>query len=160
LSESPPVGPELRLPSAALEEIIRWSRAAHPREACGFLIGHPRGAGWDHPTVRCVRRAGNVAEREALDRFEADPGELVAAERAARDEGWELVGFWHSHPEAPAQLSARDRAGAWEGFSLLVVSVPQPGDEGTDRRVEARSFRRDASTVAEESFVEEKLRLS
>ncbi len=39
----------------------------------------------------------------------------------------EVVGIWHSHPDHPAEPSATDRAGAWEGWSYVIASVSSEG---------------------------------
>jgi len=36
-----------------------------------------------------------------------------------------VVGFYHSHPDAPAQPSGFDREHAWPGYCYLIVSVRQ-----------------------------------
>lgn len=72
--------------------------------------------------VGLVSRARNLSP-EPDHAFELDPGDLVAADGAARARGLEVVGVWHSHPGAPPLPSARDREHAWTGWSHLIVAV-------------------------------------
>lgn len=73
------------------------------------------------PRVREARAVGNVADDPRI-RYELDPAATLAAIEAARDDGADLVGFYHSHPRGPAELSATDRAkAAWPGYVYCVV---------------------------------------
>ena len=102
-----------------------------------------------------VLPARNLLAGAATPRFEVDPGALVAGEAAARREGWELVGIWHSHVDRAALLSAADRDGAWGGHHQLVLALV-----GTDG-VEARSYRCRSERAGGSSptWVEEELRV-
>ncbi len=128
-----PARPErhvLRLAGADLRRLVHWSLEARPTEACGLLLGIESDV---ETEVRRVLHARNVAS--APDRFEVDPGDVVRADRTARDGGMRIVGVWHSHPDRPARPSRADRDGAWSGVSQLVLSVDGKG------LVEARSYR-------------------
>jgi len=101
--------------------IDRGAAAAYPREACGLLVGHAgsREAGG----LARVVHAQEVRNRaQAHDRFELDPGAIVAAEDAARAAGLELLGTWHSHPDAEAVPSATDREG-FHGWLHVIVAA-------------------------------------
>ncbi len=87
-----------------LETMRAEARAAHPRECCGVLLGE--GARIAR-AVACT----NVAA-DPLRRFEIDPAALIAAHRAARGGGEQVLGYYHSHPHGAAEPSATDRAGA------------------------------------------------
>lgn len=108
----------LRVSREAREQLARHAAAALPREACGVLVGvrGPRGA-----QVKLGTRGRNRAP--ARDRFELDPRDLLRAEEVAAAAGLAVLGVWHSHPTAPAVPSARDCAGAWPGWSHVIVSL-------------------------------------
>ena len=93
-----------------------------PYECCGFLVGKADG---DAVTVARTVPAANTREDSPRNRFEIDPGELVKTDRAARAEGLGVVGFYHSHPDAPAVPSEFDREHAWPGYCYVIVSVRQ-----------------------------------
>ena len=92
----------------------------YPHECCGFLVGKA-----DGDTVTVVRTvpAANTREDSPRNRFEIDPGELVKTDRAARADGLGVVGFYHSHPDAPAEPSNYDREHAWPGYCYVIISV-------------------------------------
>src|SRR5207247_2493209 len=46
-----------------------------------------------------------------------------AAEKAAREQGLEVVGWYHSHPDHPARPSLYDRDHAWPWYSYIIVSI-------------------------------------
>ena len=48
---------------------------------------------------------------------------MVRADKAARADGLGVVGFYHSHPDAPARPSEFDREHAWVGYCYVIVSV-------------------------------------
>jgi proteasome lid subunit RPN8/RPN11 len=64
-----------------------------------------------------------------------NPETVLAAHKEARSLGLDIVGYYHSHPDHPAQPSDFDREHAWPGLSYLIVSV-QGG-----KVAEARSWR-------------------
>jgi proteasome lid subunit RPN8/RPN11 len=70
-----------------------------------------------------VRDAANLNQERPGDRYELDPRTMLEADRDCRARGLEVVGVWHSHPDHPAEPSETDRAGAWEGWSYIIVSV-------------------------------------
>jgi proteasome lid subunit RPN8/RPN11 len=74
-------------------------RASTPREACGVLAGERSQVHWVEPIT-------NV--EESLDRFRMDPQEQVDVMMRIEDDGLQLIGIYHSHPEGPDQLSESD----------------------------------------------------
>ncbi|MCW1382961.1 M67 family metallopeptidase [Novosphingobium sp. KCTC 2891] len=84
--------------------MLAAAKAAHPQEACGLLLG--RG---NH--IESVHQAANVAPDPARH-FEIDPAVLIAAHRAARAGGQQVLGYFHSHPNGLARPSATDAASA------------------------------------------------
>lgn len=110
--------PPVAVPAAVIEAVLAHAADAAPREACGLLIGS---GGRVHRMVR----ARNLASLES--RYEIAAADHFAAVRAARDEGLEVVGAYHSHPGSPAEPSATDREAAFAGFLFAIASpVPHP----------------------------------
>lgn len=114
----------LRLSAAARAELERLAAASYPVEGCGVLVGAFGGDG----EVSVVRATPgrNLVTGRARDRYELDPGDIVAAERAARAEGLDVVGFWHTHPDHPARPSRFDTERAWAEYVYVICST-QPG---------------------------------
>jgi proteasome lid subunit RPN8/RPN11 len=71
-------------------------------------------------------RAGNTRTDSAHNRYHIAPIELVRIQRVARDKGLKIAGFYHSHPDHPAQWSTTDFAEAhWLGCSYVIIAVSQ-----------------------------------
>lgn len=88
-------------------------------ECCGFLLGHDRGI----KSVKQIIPARNVAFSDRHLRFEVDPLEYLRAEKFAAAARMDLLGIYHSHPEAPAVPSETDRLNAQACFSYVILSV-------------------------------------
>jgi proteasome lid subunit RPN8/RPN11 len=95
---------EIAVTSGTLATLLEEAARAHPREACGLLLGE--GGRID----RAVPSA-NV-HPDPRRHFEIDPQALIAAHRAAREGGAEVLGYYHSHPTGDPAPSAEDRAQA------------------------------------------------
>jgi proteasome lid subunit RPN8/RPN11 len=102
--------------------VARHGERGYPDEVCGFLLG-TQGDG--DKVVREVRPVENVWEEteQRRRRFLIEPRDFLRAERDARAAGWEILGFYHSHPDHPARPSETDREAAWPGYSYVIQSV-------------------------------------
>ena len=107
----------LRLPAMLAAQIAREAREASPRECCGLLEGaHIDGVF----TTAALHPARNIAE--TVDRFEIDPADQFHALRAARANGQQIIGCYHSHPRGKSEPSDADRDGAAEeGFFWVIA---------------------------------------
>jgi proteasome lid subunit RPN8/RPN11 len=75
-------------------------------------------------TVSRLLRAGNTRTDSAHNRYNIAPQELIAAQREGRKAGLDIVGFYHSHPDHPAQWSSTDFAEAhWFGCAYVITAV-------------------------------------
>jgi proteasome lid subunit RPN8/RPN11 len=104
----------------ALAALLAHLAAAYPGEGCGVLVGREQGGS------RRIERAigcANVATATPERRYLIAPGEFLAADHAARADGLEVLGFFHSHPDHPAVPSAFDLERAWPYYSYLIVSL-------------------------------------
>jgi proteasome lid subunit RPN8/RPN11 len=92
-----------------------------PHECCGALLGHATPEG-NH--VHKLVRAGNTRTDRAHDRYNIAPEELIKIQRQARGLGFDIVGFYHSHPDHPAQWSKTDFDEAhWVGCSYVITEI-------------------------------------
>ncbi len=104
--------------SADAERTIRGDAASrYPHECCGALLGSADGH------VLQAMPLENVTTEERQRRFLVSPEAYRVAEQRADATGAALVGFYHSHPDHPAEPSATDLAAAWPNLSYLIVSV-------------------------------------
>src|SRR5262250_1986642 len=112
----------LRLDQASYNELRRHGEQTYPHECCGVMLGHFADDGLK--TVTRVIAAGNTREDSPHNRYNIDPKELVRIQREGRARGEDIVGFYHSHPDHPAQWSQTDLAEAhWFGCSYVITSV-------------------------------------
>jgi proteasome lid subunit RPN8/RPN11 len=106
----------LRLQPGIAEAIRRHGVETYPNECCGALIGADA-------VVRHASPLPNTTEEGARRRFLVRPSDYKLAEsEAARLEG-ELLGFYHSHPDAPSRPSQYDLDHAWPFFWYVIVSI-------------------------------------
>ena len=111
----------LKLSEAEYNAIRRHGEETYPHECCGALLGHSDG---ESRTVIQSVRCGNTRSDSPHNRYHISPQELVRIQREAREQGVEIVGFYHSHPDHPARWSQTDLAEAhWIGCSYVITSV-------------------------------------
>ncbi len=126
----------LRIPQTLYDQLRTHGEETYPHECCGILLGKAA----DHAiTVASLIRAGNTRTDSAHNRYHIDPRELIAAQREGRKLGLDIVGFYHSHPDHPAQWSQTDFAEAhWFGCSYVITAVD--GDKQTGKSTVTNSF--------------------
>ncbi len=120
----------LCMPAALRERLAQLACRAYPREACGVLLGRRAGRRIE---VVALFAARNRARAPA--RYDLHPADWLAADAAARRAGEDVIGVWHSHPDAEAIPSDSDRRAAWSEWSYLIVAVTAAG------RIRCRSWR-------------------
>ncbi len=109
---------EVRIAAATADAILAHAQREAPREACGLLVG--AGA----VVTRVVPTAN--ADQSAT-RYTIPPEAHLAAIRAARAEGLDVIGAYHSHPRSAAVPSATDTAEAFPGFIIAIAGLaPEP----------------------------------
>ncbi len=115
-------GMALRISDALVRRIQAHGVETYPHECCGALLGN------DSETVREVVELVPLANRRndsPRNRFEVTPGDVQMAEKKAKGLNLEVIGWYHSHPDAPARPSEFDREHAWPWYSYIIVSVQQ-----------------------------------
>ncbi|MGK7890872.1 MAG: M67 family metallopeptidase [Leptolyngbyaceae cyanobacterium] len=131
----------LAISSDQIANIRAHAVSTYPEECCGILLGRmdlaaevtrtvvevwPVTNAWGDEAKTAIaplddRSAQNLtAER----RYWIDPKELLAAQKAGRERGLQIIGIYHSHPDHPAVPSECDRTLAWSDYSYIIVSVP------------------------------------
>jgi proteasome lid subunit RPN8/RPN11 len=136
---------------AVFASIRAHGEETYPHECCGALLGTPTPDGW---RVTVAMRAGNTRTDSAHNRYNIAPLELVQIEREARRQGLEIAGFYHSHPDHPAQWSTTDFAEAhWLGCSYVITEVAH------GKAAVTNSFFLAGRTEEEKQFVQEQIQL-
>ncbi|GHV95753.1 hypothetical protein AGMMS50293_20730 [Spirochaetia bacterium] len=111
----------------------QWQNAIHaegekayPNECCGVLLG----AFFDDDRIDEYRLVENIIpinnareQTEQYHRFKIEPEDLMRAEKEAKAQKREVLGFYHSHPDHPARPSEYDRNNAFPFYSYIIVSV-------------------------------------
>ncbi len=59
--------------------------------------------------------------------YSVDPLELYECEKTYRQKGYEIMGIFHSHPDAPATVSDEDAENMIPGIPYLIASVTKEG---------------------------------
>ena len=111
----------LKLSESIYNALRKHGEETYPHECCGVLLGRSED---DVNTVEDAVRAGNTRTDAAHNRYHIAPQELIKIQRQGRERGLDIVGFYHSHPDHPAQWSKTDFAEAhWLGCSYVITAV-------------------------------------
>lgn len=111
----------MRIHNEILDAIRKHGSDAYPEECCGFLLGSMTADGNDVAAVTPVK---NRRKTNRDRRFSISADDFQDADLAAREQGWDIVGFYHSHPDHSAEPSATDLAEAtFPGYTYAIVSV-------------------------------------
>jgi proteasome lid subunit RPN8/RPN11 len=104
------------LPSHLIEQMLAQACASPHAEICGLVTarnGHP---------IRCIAVRNVAPQPQRL--FSMDPQQQIDAMRSIREQGEELYGIYHSHPQGPAEPSATDiDEAAYPEALYLIVSL-------------------------------------
>ncbi|MCS7015838.1 MAG: Mov34/MPN/PAD-1 family protein [Gemmatales bacterium] len=108
----------LTLPRAVWRQICAQAVREWPNECLGMLVGTSSGH------VRAAYELVNALAQP--HRFLSEPASLFAAERRRRQEGWDLLGFYHSHPggrPVPSQVDTDPAVNYWLDGSVVTLIV-------------------------------------
>jgi proteasome lid subunit RPN8/RPN11 len=146
----------LHINPAVYDQIRAHGEETYPNECCGALLGRLTPQGWQ---VQAAVPAGNTRTDSAHNRYRIAPVELVRIERDARRQGMGIAGFYHSHPDHPAQWSQTDFAEAhWLGCSYVITAVAQGKADVTNAFLlagaseEEKRFEQETIVVEDESI--------
>jgi proteasome lid subunit RPN8/RPN11 len=141
----------LKLTQSVYDALRAHGQETYPHECCGVLLGQMDG---DTRIVTSSARAGNTRTDSAHNRYNIDPKDLIRIQREGRNRGEDIVGFYHSHPDHPAQWSKTDFAEAhWFGCSYVITSVEK------GKATITNSFELAGTEEADKKFLNEKIQL-
>ena len=139
----------LKLSQSDYDSLRRHGEETYPHECCGVLLGRMEDNG---RVVSAIVRCGNTRSDSPHNRYHIDPKELVRIQRQGRENGEDIVGFYHSHPDHPAQWSSTDLAEAhWIGCSYVITSVER------GKAAKTNSFELTGRDEAEKRFEDEEI---
>jgi proteasome lid subunit RPN8/RPN11 len=116
----------LKIGAGDVGHIHEHAREAYPEECAGALVGMDAGG---IKVVVDVWRAENTHEEERSRRFLIEPLKIKEFEERAAERDLDVLGFYHSHPDHPAEPSEYDRDHAWPGWSYVIASVSKDNVE-------------------------------
>lgn len=140
--------PSLKIHPDLARSIELHGVKTYPHECCGALLG--RDADGEREIVELVPLA-NSHENSPRNRFVVTPNDVRFAEKTACDNHLDLLGWYHSHPDAPARPSEFDREHAWPWYSYIIVSVRK----GVPQEMTSWRLRDDRSAYDAESIERE-----
>jgi proteasome lid subunit RPN8/RPN11 len=142
----------LKISPKDYEAVRRHGEETYPHECCGILLGRTDDDGTR--IVTSTERCGNTRTDSPQNRYNIDPRDHIRIQRAGRERGEEIVGYYHSHPDHPARWSPTDLAEAhWPGYSYVITSV----DKG--RAAATNSFELSSSDEVDKRFLDEKIEI-
>ena len=136
----------LKIGAGDVGRIHDHARETYPEECAGALVGIDMEG---TKVVVDVWRAENTHEEERSRRFLIKPLKIMEFEERAEEREMGVLGFYHSHPDHPAQPSEYDREHAWPGYSYVIASVSAQNVED----VRSWTLKDDRSGYDEESIV-------
>jgi proteasome lid subunit RPN8/RPN11 len=101
--------------------IQAYGEEAYPDECCGFLLGNVRNGSKD--VLATMPAFNSQTADEKYHRFLITSEAYLQCEKFAKERGLDIVGFYHSHPNAEARPSAYDVEHGWPWYSYVIISV-------------------------------------
>ena len=125
----------IAISTAQLKIIYDHAEDIYPEECCGILLGKIDGVSkivvevigtmntWDKSEVTTELTSSDDLNRTKHSRYTISPRDILQAQKRGRDLQLDIIGFFHSHPDAPSIPSTCDRDRAWEIYSYPIISV-------------------------------------
>lgn len=110
----------IEIEQKAWQRMVLHAERTYPNECCGAMLGHSAAEKKVVTEAVILENAWNGAQG---DRYQVRPEDLLAAEKAARTQGLDLIGIFHSHPDADAYFSETDLKNSCPWYSFVVLSV-------------------------------------
>ncbi len=136
----------IKLNHASLHKMKLHSSRTYPEECCGVLLGRV-----DNETkVVCdILEMKNAKDENRSTRFLITPEDYKSAEQQAKQEGVDLVGSYHSHPDHPAVPSQFDLEHAMPWWSYVIINV----EAGQPSTLRSWLMNEDRSRFEEEELI-------
>ena len=131
--------------------IAQHGERGYPNEICGLLLGKDEDGRRTIGALMPIENSFNADEQ--YHRYLITPDAMFRAERLARSRQLDVLGVYHSHPDAPARPSDYDREhAAWTTWSYIIISVR----EGRAAEMRAWKLRENRDGFDEEELVTNK----
>lgn len=106
----------IKIKKQVFDKLTEHAEKSYPYEGCGILTGIPG----ELVEVHFVEN--KIMDRKR-DRYEIDPRDFLRVDNLSKDKGYEIVGFYHSHPDHPPLPSDFDIEHAWPEYIYIIISV-------------------------------------
>src|SRR5579875_2827132 len=131
----------IEIESKPWQTMVLHAERTYPNECCGAMLGRSLDG---KKVVKDAVPLANAYDGKQSARYELRPEDLLAAEKAARARGLDVIGIFHSHPDCDAYFSETDLKNSCPWYSFVVLSI-QNG-----RFAHANSFLPDADQTRAE----------
>jgi proteasome lid subunit RPN8/RPN11 len=133
----------IKISGALVEDIRRAGEQAYPAECCGVIGGRIAG-------VKEVVQLAAVVNRRTDDprRYLIAPEDLLRITLELRRSELEVLGYYHSHPDNPAEPSTFDSETAWPWYSYVIVRV----DKGRASDISSWVLEEDCAAMRQEEM--------
>jgi proteasome lid subunit RPN8/RPN11 len=147
---------ELTISAELAEKIGAHGVETYPHECCGALLGRDGDAPKSNASaeqrpareVLALFPLVNRRDDSLRNRFSVTPEDVILADKTARQQGLEVIGWYHSHPDHPARPSQYDQDHAWPWYSYIIVSV----QNGVPKDMTSWRLKDDRSEYVEEKI--------
>jgi proteasome lid subunit RPN8/RPN11 len=142
--------PTLWISKHLAEKIRRHGAETYPHECCGALLGRDAEARSETPgrEVLGLHALVNRRDDSPRNRFSVTAEDVLDAEKVALQQGLDVIGWYHSHPDHPARPSEFDREHAWPWYSYIIVSV----NDGAPREMTSWRLNDDRTKFSSEAL--------
>ena len=125
----------IAISTAQLKIIYDHAEDIYPEECCGILLGKIDGVSkivvevietintWKKSEVTTELKNLDDLNRTKHSRYTISPRDILQSQKRGRDLQLDIIGFFHSHPDALSIPSTCDRDRAWEIYSYPIISV-------------------------------------
>ena len=147
----------ISIPIESEQAIRRHGEETFPHECCGFMLGTVDGDAREVVELLPVENDREDGARH--NRFLISPEDFMKGEKTARAKGLDIIGFYHSHPNAPARPSQYDLDHAWPWYSYIIVSIMDTVADSMTSWVlgeDRKAFREENITVTETQSIKSK----
>ncbi|MDR3310153.1 MAG: M67 family metallopeptidase [Oscillospiraceae bacterium] len=110
------------LPEILAARIREEGERSYPDECCGAVFGTATDDG-AKSAVSILPVDNARDDGESYHRFVITAEDYLKAELEARSRRLDIIGFYHSHPDHPAEPSEYDKEHALPFYSYAIVSV-------------------------------------
>lgn len=120
----------LHILQSVYQAIRAHGEETYPHECCGVLLGSRMDEKWQ---ITASIRTENAERNTPHNYYRIAPKDLVRITREAHQRGLKIAGFYHSHPDHPAQWSPADLAEAhWLDCVYIITAVHHRQAEHTN----------------------------